>query len=237
MLPIPAFWSSQTAANSKLAECAFAPRPALGPAERLPAASNPVAVLGLVIMRLGRKGRFFSCFSRMFAAARSSRCDAISGRRVDRERDQLGRCLVAGDHRDLHERGFHRFEQGLRLEQEDFRQVGAGDPPVADREFARLEQTLELGLRAVNFQRGDQRGGQAHGEIDQPPCPHDRGINADQPSPGVLKGEVRLADRQQSIVAGRLYIGLPRGDHSSLGQRLVDRVRDSDGENGTAAYK
>ena len=52
----------------------------LGPAERLPAASRPVVVVGLRTNRLGRNGRFFSCFSRWLAAASSSRCEAISGR-------------------------------------------------------------------------------------------------------------------------------------------------------------
>ena len=96
---------------------------------------------------------------------------------------------------------------------------------------------MELGLRPVDFQRSDQSRGQPDREIDQPSGPHDRRVDADQPSPRILQGEVRLADRQQHVIPRGLHIRLARGDDSLCGKWLVNRVGDRDVQAGTAAHK
>ena len=155
----------------------------------------------------------------------------------DRERNQFGRRLVTRDQRDLTERRFHRLEQRLGIKEEYLRQGRAGDHPVANRDFARLLQALQLGLRPIDFERSDQSGSQPDSEIDQPLRPHDRGLDTDKASPRVLEREVRPADRQEDIVAGGLYVGHPRGDHPALCERLVNRVGESDAQVGPTADK
>ena len=109
----------------------------------------------LVTTRLGRNGRFCSRrqapWPRPPARAREEIWPIIHG-----DRHELFGSLIARHQRDLKERWFHRLEQGVRLEQQDLRQAGARDSPVADRNLLVLPQALQLGFRPVDFERGDQ---------------------------------------------------------------------------------
>ena len=121
------------------------------------------------------------------------------------------------------------------LEQQDLRQAGAGDPPVADGDLLGLPQALELGLRPVDLQRGDQARGQPLGEVHQQLGPRDRRPDAEQPPARRLEVEEGLGDREQDVVPRGLEIGLPRGDHPARRQRGEDRVGEPDGQAGPAA--
>ena len=79
-LPIPPFCNCQTAATSMSRREPLVFRSPLAPAEKLPAASNPVVVAGLRTIRFGRSGRVFSWRRSWIAAATSSCREAISGR-------------------------------------------------------------------------------------------------------------------------------------------------------------
>ena len=140
MLPTPPFWSCQTAASSMSIREPLLFSSPLGPEERLPAASWPVAVVGLRTNRMGRNGRFFSRRRNCSAAATSSRREAISGRLFTAIGTRPFGRLVAGDERDLQERRLDRLQQRGRVEQQDLRQLGAGDPPVADGDLLGLPQ-------------------------------------------------------------------------------------------------
>ena len=101
---------------------------------------------------------------------------------------------------------------------------GAGDPPVADGDLLRLEQRLELGLGPVDLQGGDQGGGQAAGEVHEQPGAVDGCVDPQQPTARRLEREEPLRHLEQHVVAGRLEVRGPRGDHPPRRQRGEDRV-------------
>ena len=95
-----------------------------------------MAVAGLVTIRFGRNGRFFSCFSRWLAAANSSRCDRDLRPAVDRDRNELGHRLLGRDQCNLDEGGLNRFEQCLGIKEQDVRKDSTCDLPIPQRKLA-----------------------------------------------------------------------------------------------------
>ena len=155
---------------------------------------------------------------------------------VQRDRHQLLGGLLGGDERDLEERRLDRLEQRGRVEQEDFRQPGAGDPPVADGDLLGLPEALELGLRPVDLQRRDQARGQPRGEVHEQLGPR-RSI---APTPSSLpraawRSKKAWATVIQAVVPRGLEVGLPRGDHPPRRERGEDGVGEPDGQAGPAA--
>ena len=93
---------------------------------------------------------------------------------VHGDQDQfLGR-LIARDEGDLEERRLDGFHQRGRVEQQDLRQLCARNPPVADGDLLGLPKALELGLRPVDLQRGNQARREPRGEVHQEFGPGDR---------------------------------------------------------------
>ena len=116
-----------------------------GPAEKLPAASSPVVVAGLTTIRFGRSGRVLLLAEELLRRGDQLAPRGDLGAVVQGDRHQLVGRLLGGDERDLEERRLDRLEQRGRVEQEDLRQPGAGDPPVADGDLLGLPEALELG--------------------------------------------------------------------------------------------
>ena len=235
MLPTPPFCNSQTAATAISRREPLELSIPLAPEEKLPAASSPVAVAGLVTIRLGRRGRFFSRRSSRLAAATSSFREAISGRLFKATGSSSSGERSEANEGHLQERRLDWLEQRGRVKQENLRQARTCDPPVADGDLLALPQALQFGLCPIDLQRCDQTGCQPLGEVDEQLGPDDRRPDAEQSSPRRLDVEIGLGHREQDIVPRGLEVGPPRGDHAPRRKRREDRVSEPDEQAGAAA--
>ena len=113
--------------------------------------------------------------------------------------------------------------------------MGAGHPPVADRDLLGLPKALELGLRPVDLQRRDQARRESRGEVHQQFGPGDRCPDAQQPSASRLQGEKALRDLEQHVVPGSLEISPSRVDHPTRRQRRKNGVGEPHGQGRAAA--
>ena len=188
---------------------------AVGPAKRsCRPPSSPVAVAGLVTIRLGRRGRFFSRRSSRLAAAISSCREAISGRLFKATGSSSSGERSEENEGHLEERRLDWLEQRGRVKQKHLRQAPTCDPPVADGDLLALPQALQFGLCPIDLKRCDQTGCQPLGEVDEQLGPDDRRPDAEQSSPRRLDVEIGLGHREQDIVPRSLEVGPPRGDNA-----------------------
>ena len=201
---------------------------AFGPEERLPAASRPVVCRGARDHQIGKQGTLLLAPQQLAGRGHQLSPRGDLGPVIDRDRHQLLGRLIARNQRDLQERRFHRLEQRVGLEQQDFSQASTRNSPVANGDLLGLPQALKLSLGAVDFQRGDQARRERLGEIDQQLGPGDRRPDAQQPPARRLKIEERLRNGEQDVVPSGLNIGPPRGDHAACRQRIEDRIGEPD---------
>ena len=201
----------------------------------MPAASSPVAVAGLVTIRLGRRGRLFSRRSSRVGRGDQFLPRGDLGAAVQGHWQQLLGGTLGGNEGHLQERRLDWLEQRGRVKQENLRQARTCDPPVADGDLLALPQALQFGLCPIDLQRCDQARCQPLGEVHEQLGPDDRRPDAEQSSPRRLDVEIGLGHREQDIVPRGLEVGPPRGDNAPRRERGEDRVSEPDEQAGAAA--
>ena len=142
--------------------------------------------------------------------------------------DQLFQGLIEADESDLKVRGLHRLDDGGRIELQDPRQIGACDPPALARRLHELPAAFGLRLGAEDLEVGKQRRRKLPHSVRQLNGAAENIFRSGEIAAGLLDGEIGVGHRQQAVVVRRLQRRVARADDLARGQRLKDRIGDSD---------